>query len=553
MDAFDWADVVLVEWSHHVLTWMTLLDRAPRRLIARIHRFEAFTPFVLLHDHRRIDRMLYVSPPVWTMLTTMVPGYEDVASSQVGNLLSRGVDQVGRDTHDQHRLVQIGWIREVKDVLFSLEVLTRLREHDERYHLRLVGPQLPADSARDTPYQQRVRAELGQLPAGAVEQTGVRDDVPALLAESGVILSSSRHEGTHESLMEALVVGCPAVIRDWPDTADYGGRPRSIDRTGWCRISTPLSTVFWSSQTRSGTARSPPQRVSSPWRTATPLWSSRGTSESYATTARDIRMSSILPVLCAVVLLGVPGYLMLCMLGARLRVRWGWAPVVTVLLSAALGAFYRLLGIPWSLLNVLFGVLLLLVLAGAVRRAGASRAALRTSPGPATRSTATDADGSSSSASGDAAAAVVPLAWSRRDSVLVTAASLLSGAVLVASASRRMGGIGTLNGSFDSFFHLSAVAFIRQRGDAFLTTALTDIYGEPTFYPVVFDTLVAILPFDVITAANAMVLAMLAAVPSSVAAMVAALVRPSPRSHRCSWRSAPPRARCSSAPRRWRW
>lgn len=232
VDAFDWADVVLVEWSHHVLTWMTLLDRAPRRLIARIHRFEAFTPFVLLHDHRRIDRMLYVSPPVWTMLTTMVPGYEDVASSQVGNLLSRGVDQVGRDTHDQHRLVQIGWIREVKDVLFSLEVLTRLREHDERYHLRLVGPQLPADSARDTPYQQRVRAELGQLPAGAVEQTGVRDDVPALLAESGVILSSSRHEGTHESLMEALVVGCPAVIRDWPDTADYGG-PATLYRSDW--------------------------------------------------------------------------------------------------------------------------------------------------------------------------------------------------------------------------------------------------------------------------------------------------------------------------------
>lgn len=231
-DAFEWADVVLVEWSHHVLTWMTLLDRAPRRLTARIHRFEAFTPFVLMHDHSRIDRMLYVSPPVWTMLTTMIPGYGEVASSQVGNLLSRGVAQVPRGTPDQHCLVQVGWIREVKDVLFSLEVLTRLRQHDERYHLRLVGPPLPRDSAQDTPYQSRVRAELERLPSDAVVQMGVRDDVPALLAESGAILSSSRHEGTHESLMEALVVGCPAVIRDWPDTVKYGG-PATLYRSDW--------------------------------------------------------------------------------------------------------------------------------------------------------------------------------------------------------------------------------------------------------------------------------------------------------------------------------
>lgn len=232
VDAFDWADVVLVEWSHHVLTWMTQLDRAPRRLMARIHRFEAFTPFVLLHDYPRIDRMLYVSPPVWSMLTATVPGCSEVPSSQVGNLLARGVDQMPRDVHDPHLLVQIGWIREVKDVLFSLELLARLRLHDERYRLRLVGPRLPRDSARDTPYQRRVRAVIARLPAEAVEQLGVRDDVPALLAESGVILSSSRHEGTHESLMEALVVGCPAVIRDWPDTVAYGG-PATLYRSDW--------------------------------------------------------------------------------------------------------------------------------------------------------------------------------------------------------------------------------------------------------------------------------------------------------------------------------
>src|SRR5699024_9716303 len=54
----------------------------------------------------------------------------------------------------------------------------------------------------------------------------------ALLAESGVILSSSRHEGTHESVMEALATGCPAVIRDWPDTVAYGG-PGTLYEPDW--------------------------------------------------------------------------------------------------------------------------------------------------------------------------------------------------------------------------------------------------------------------------------------------------------------------------------
>ncbi|MFC7376604.1 MULTISPECIES: glycosyltransferase [unclassified Brachybacterium] len=228
-ESYDWADVALVEWSHHVLTWITLLDRAPRALMSRVHRFEAFTPFTLLHDHARIDRMLYVSPPVWNMLTVIAPDFADIQAEHVGNLLARGLETPPREDHDPRLLVQVGWVREVKDVLFTIEVLERLRRHDDAYRLRLVGPRLPDSASRDTPYQRLVRERLEQLGPGPVEQLGARADVPALLAESGMIVSSSRHEGTHESVMEALAVGCPAVIRDWPDTVPYGGAASLYD------------------------------------------------------------------------------------------------------------------------------------------------------------------------------------------------------------------------------------------------------------------------------------------------------------------------------------
>lgn len=229
VDGFEWADVVLVEWAHHVLTWVTLLDRAPRCLAVRLHRFEAFTPFPLFTDASRIDHLLYVSPPVRTMLCRIAPAFARVPSQQVGNLLVRGLGPEPGEDRDPHLLVQVGWLREIKDVMFSLDVLERLREHDDRYRLRLIGPGLPADPGADTPYQRRVRARLAAVSPGAVEILGRREDVPALLAEAGVVLSSSRHEGTHESIMEGMAAGCAAVVRDWPETAAYGGAATIYD------------------------------------------------------------------------------------------------------------------------------------------------------------------------------------------------------------------------------------------------------------------------------------------------------------------------------------
>lgn len=231
-EAYDWADVALVEWGHHVLTWVTLLDRAPRRLVARYHRFEAFTPFPLLHDHGRIDLVLHVSPPVRTLLDRIVPAQRERPVQIVGNLLSRGIGEVSSLDRDTRLLVQVGWNREIKDVLFSLDVLEALRREDPRFRLELVGAGLPDRPSHDTAYQSAVRERLAAMPAGTVEQLGVRSDVPAILGAAGAVLSSSQGEGTHESVMEGLATGCPAVVRDWPDAVDYGGAA-SVYQRDW--------------------------------------------------------------------------------------------------------------------------------------------------------------------------------------------------------------------------------------------------------------------------------------------------------------------------------
>ena len=235
-------------------------------------------------------------------------------------------------------------------------------------------------------------------------------------------------------------------------------------------------------------------------------------------------VSMLLPVLLAWVLLAGPGYLLLVLAGVRLPLRWGIAPVVTVVLTAVLGVVLHVLGLRWSAGTLLVGTLLAalgVILARTVleRRRGRDVRLAR----PASRFRAGAAEDRWRATS----AAPRPLSpgsgWPRGIAAAVTGGSVLMGLLTVVAASQRMGGIDTLNGSFDSFFHLSAAAFVRADGDAFPWTALQGIYGEPTYYPVAFDTLAAVLPWNTIVSANALMLACLAALPCAVASMVAAL------------------------------
>ncbi len=215
-------------------------------------------------------------------------------------------------------------------------------------------------------------------------------------------------------------------------------------------------------------------------------------------------MTDLLPVLLAWALLTGPGLLLLLAAGARVPVRWGWAPPLTVLAAVLLAAVLHLLAIPWTPLSTGVGLVLLLAAVRALRDVLHRRT-----------------DRSSVAAPRES---IAQPALRMQAELLVSGTCALAGIATAASAMRWMGGIDTLNGSYDSFFHLSAIAEIRHRRDATLTSALTGLYGEPTFYPVVVDALSALLPLDTIPAANAMALAMLAAQPAALAALVATCV-----------------------------
>lgn len=225
-----WADTVFVEWGNYPFAWFSFLDLTPYsvRTVARIHRFEILTPYPLLARCDAFDEIAFVAPTVRSFLSAVAPRLSQAGSLRVVPNVHdlapfTAAAEAAPARRNLHHLVQIGWANPIKGVEFSLDVLERLRRVDDRYTLSLVGPDLEQSAtARTAPWARRVQARIDELGSG-VERTGFRSDIPELLAEAGFLLSSSRAEGTHESVAEAAAAGCIPIVRNWPEMAPWGG------------------------------------------------------------------------------------------------------------------------------------------------------------------------------------------------------------------------------------------------------------------------------------------------------------------------------------------
>src|SRR5262249_47091939 len=122
-----------------------------------------------------------------------------------------------------------------KDPRWALEVLRLLRAEDSRYRLLLVGDDIDRKaSVAARLYHDELLSDIEDLErSGAVERLGQSDDIPAVLTDIGVILSSSVRESFHCALVEGAASGAVPVVRDWPFFANSAHGARTLFPEDW--------------------------------------------------------------------------------------------------------------------------------------------------------------------------------------------------------------------------------------------------------------------------------------------------------------------------------
>lgn len=231
----DWADVVFVDWCTHLPRVFQLVDPGTSRLVLRLHSYEAFTPWPLLLDTSRLDQLIFVSDHVRDLVLAQRPELSELDTPVLinGIDLRRFVRPKSADA--RFTVAMIGFQAVAKDVLWALETIRRLRAHDQRYRLMLIGGDfqdfLSPAAAR---YGAEFRRQAERLERqGGLIRTGHLDDVGTALVDAGTILCSSVREGSPVGLVEAASSGCVPVVRDWPFFAGGGRGARSLYPPEW--------------------------------------------------------------------------------------------------------------------------------------------------------------------------------------------------------------------------------------------------------------------------------------------------------------------------------
>jgi glycosyltransferase involved in cell wall biosynthesis len=233
-EPFDWADTIFVEWGHRSLPWVSLLPDLRARVVARIHSFEAFTPMPLHTDWSRIDDLIFVSPHIRALVEACIPNLSE--GPRIHTIPNRNVFaqyQRPKLPGSEWTLGMIGYDNLSKDPAWTLDVLEELRRVDPRWRLVLLGRDFPRTNITGaaTAYRDRFEQRLADL-GDAVQRPGFTDDVPEALRQIGVIVSSSRREGTHEGLLQGVASGAYPIVRNWPYVARWGG-PATLMPAEW--------------------------------------------------------------------------------------------------------------------------------------------------------------------------------------------------------------------------------------------------------------------------------------------------------------------------------
>ncbi|MEV5630067.1 glycosyltransferase family 1 protein [Micromonospora tulbaghiae] len=234
----DWADTVFVDWCQATAALFTLHDPGTARIIVRLHSFEAFNFWPHLVDFSRVDDVVFVSEHLRDLSTAVLPQLNGERAPRlwvVDNAMDLQRYPRAKPADARFTLGLVGYSSVAKDPRWAIDVLRKLREHDERYRLTLIGSNFnnrTSKPAKD--YGRLLAKDLAELePLGAVRRYGQTDDVPGALQEVGVILSTSVRESFHCGLVEGAASGAVPVVRDWPFFAGKPHGARTLFPADW--------------------------------------------------------------------------------------------------------------------------------------------------------------------------------------------------------------------------------------------------------------------------------------------------------------------------------
>lgn len=242
------ADVVLVEWMGPAAVWYSHRVRPGQRLVVRLHRFEVDTPYPAQVRAAAVDHVIVVSE-LYRRWVVEHMGLPAERVTVVPNGVAVDVMRRPKAVAAPWTLGVIGALPRLKRLDLAVELLRRIRVHDERYTLAIksrVPAEIPWIARRqgDAAHYARIAEAAREDPllGGAVSWEGHGSDVATFLQRVGWLLSLSDVESFHLATAEGMASGAVPLVRPWPAARDVYD-PRWIHDSLEAMVDTVLRTT----------------------------------------------------------------------------------------------------------------------------------------------------------------------------------------------------------------------------------------------------------------------------------------------------------------------
>jgi glycosyltransferase involved in cell wall biosynthesis len=215
----EWADVVWFEFFNELFLHAINqnIKAKGKRVIARWHRFEIVeSNFPQRVRFENIDDLILVSHDMLRVLKNRVPNLDARTRSHV---VWNGVNLAKFAPLQTLDRKKIAWVAKPflrKNQPMFLQIMHELVKRDPSYTLHLAGE---VEEFVTLPYLKRTSEKLGL--SRNVFFHGWQQDMPAFLADKGVILSTSIHESFGYNIAEAMAVGALPIVHDYPGAEEF--------------------------------------------------------------------------------------------------------------------------------------------------------------------------------------------------------------------------------------------------------------------------------------------------------------------------------------------
>ena len=199
---FEWCDDLLIYASH-------LPQLQDKKVICRLHSYEAFTDQPLQVNWCNVDQVIFVAEHIRQVVLKQVSTLNQEQTVVIAN----GID-VGKYHFAQRapgfKIAYVGYINYKKGPMLLLHAFKAIVDQDQRYKLYIAGT---FQDERDVLYYQQMIQELG-LEQNVIYD-GWQDNIDQWLEDKHYILCTSLLESQNMSVMQAMAKGIKPIIHNF--------------------------------------------------------------------------------------------------------------------------------------------------------------------------------------------------------------------------------------------------------------------------------------------------------------------------------------------------